>query len=84
MLDFPFLSTAIVDSRKHREGFFRAKPFKEIHRIKHTEYYAGRVKCAEHSTQSEVHQTEVSASRGVHRVKCIVHRVKYIKVNYIE
>ena len=24
-------------SRKHREGFFRAKPFREVHRIKYTE-----------------------------------------------
>ena len=24
-------------SRKHREGFFRAKPFGELHRIKYTE-----------------------------------------------
>ena len=59
------LSVCILFPKKHREGFFRAKFFGEVHRIKNTEYYAGRVKCTEHSTQSEVHQTEV------HRVKCI-------------
>ena len=50
-----FYVSPVSCSRKHREGFFRVKPLREVHRIKYTEYYAGRVKCTEHSTQSIVY-----------------------------
>ena len=33
----PSSSAQTLFSRKHCEGFFRAKPFREVHRIKYTE-----------------------------------------------
>ena len=72
------MSPVLVFSRKHREGFFRAKPFREVHRIKYTES----------SAQCEVHRVTciVVQIHRVHRAKYTIHRVKYIeyRVKYIE